>query len=95
MLKSASDFTISLDPKMVRQWKAGYDSHNEFVLQERRIATYQERMLSLTATWSQENLLGFKSSDEVDLTVNDIWQKLKLAYFNRLASDATDKVDTT
>jgi len=47
-----------MDPKAVREWKAGYDDHNRWVLEERRKATYQERFKSLCANRRQAEFLG-------------------------------------
>ncbi len=72
-----------LNPQLVREWKAGYDDHNEFVLQERRSATYQDRFKSLTAIWRQSVFLGHAGTDDYDLAVNNTWQRLRQAYSER------------
>jgi hypothetical protein len=72
-----------VNPQLVREWKAGYDEHNRFVLEERRNASYQDRFQSLTAIWRQAAYLGIAKSDDYNLTVNDTWQRLRQVYCER------------
>jgi len=72
-----------VDPELFRQWKAGLDEHNRIVLEERRRATYQERFANLSAIWRQARFLGHLEPGPLDLSVNDTWQRLRRAYFQR------------
>ncbi|MEI8283179.1 MAG: hypothetical protein WCG75_12295 [Armatimonadota bacterium] len=71
------------DPQLVREWKAGYDAHNEFVLEERKAASYQDRIRSLILIWSQAKFLGIARLEPEDMEVNDIWQRLRLAHLRK------------
>ena len=72
-----------VDPVLFRQWKAGLDELNRIDLEERRRASYKERVAGLTAIWRQAAFLGHLEPGPMDLTVNDTWQRLRKAYAKR------------
>lgn len=61
------------------------EEHNRLVLAERRNSTHRERFASLCAIWRQAEFLGHLKPEPIDLTVNDTWQRLRKAYFERHA----------
>lgn len=74
----------NIDPELFQRWKTGHEAHNRFVLEERRRATYQERFASLVRIWERAASLGFMDARKpYDLSVNDTWQRLRAAYFER------------
>ena len=73
------------DPKLFRQWKAGYDELNRIDLEERRMSTYRMRFADLCAIWRQAQFLGHLEPKPLDLSANDTWQRLREAYFKRHA----------
>jgi hypothetical protein len=60
------------------------EAMNAFVLQERRAATYQERFCSLQSLWQFGRTLGVNNAPPLDLSVNDKWQKLRKAHYERI-----------
>jgi hypothetical protein len=71
-----------IDIEMLRKWKAGMDQLNLIDLDDRRLATYQERCRSMVMIWKQAKFLNIVPSETIDLTVNAVWQKLRTAYLN-------------
>jgi hypothetical protein len=75
-----------MDAKQVREWKAGYDAMNAFVLEERRTATYQERFKALVAIWNlARGLRSHLRPKQGDLKVAEAWQTLRARYAERNA----------
>ena len=74
-----------IDPELFRRWKSGLDELNRTEREERQNASYKERFASLTAIWRQAAFLGHLEPKPLDLTVNETWQRLRLAYKKRHA----------
>src|SRR5271155_1105364 len=80
-LRSTTQIAMSrVDPELFLKWKRGLDAFNEFELEERRNASYRQRFDSLTRIWRQSVFLGHAEPKPPDLSVNDIWQRLRVAY---------------
>lgn len=72
-----------MDAKLVREWKAAYDAHNQWELEQQRLSAPQERFQSLVAIWRQASLLGHLGPKEPDLEVAQVWQALREGYERR------------
>lgn len=69
-----------MDPKVVREWKAGYDAMNRFVDEERRLATPAERYRALLNIWGLSRELHLFKPKPLDLDVSARWQRLREAH---------------
>ncbi len=50
---------------MLKRWKAGMDEMNRLDLEERRHASYSQRLASLAAIWRQAAFLGLLTPETV------------------------------
>ena len=75
----------SEDREVFLAWKRGLDAHNLVVLEERKNANYRERFQSLIHIWRMASEMGLSGQKTEDLSVNDTWQRLRRAYFQRHA----------
>jgi len=78
-----SPIAPKIDREMLKRWKAGMDEMNRIDLEERRKASYSQRLASMAAIWRQAEFLGLLLPKPLDLSVNDTWQLLRLRYRNR------------
>lgn len=75
-----SPIAPKIDREMLLRWKAGMDEINRIDLEERRRASFSQRLASLSAIWRQAEFLGQLTPKPLDLSVNDTWQRLRKRY---------------
>ncbi len=66
-----------MHPQTVKEWKARYDAHNLFVLEEARNRTVAERYQRLLGFVTSLSKLGLLKPREDDLEFHLRWQKAR------------------
>lgn len=69
-----------MDPKMVKEWKARYDAHNQDVLAENRNRPIPERYRQLLGFVASLHKMGVLKPREDDLEYHLRWQQLRERY---------------
>lgn len=72
-----------MDPQMVREWKANYDAHNEFVLEEIRNKTAKERFDGLVRLRRRLALIRPGTGPASDWAEHAAWSELQEKWLER------------